>query len=265
MKSLILASTLVAAVFCHESATAQVQNKEQQACVNGMNKGMAKVAGLSSKLFTACNTAQAKGDTPSAPSCALADPKLAELTTKICEAQTDLCTTVPGFGFTDCTYIGGFGPYAVAGVWMGLFGAEAGVTVCDTDKDGCQCQGKVLKSALKVYATYLKNFNACKKSGLRSDDAPIVGVAGLQACFGLDPKETILKANTKLAGTIAKSCEGVATPFSQGDCSGLVGDPLSQCVARVARCHSCRIVSASDNLGIDCDLVDDAVDNDTCF
>jgi hypothetical protein len=44
----------------------------------------------------------------------------------------------------------------------------------------------------------------------------------------------------------------------------MTGTALSDCVARSALCHGCRAIDASDNLNMDCDLVDDGVDNESC-
>jgi hypothetical protein len=265
MKISILASTLAAAILCHGSAIAQVQTKEQQACINGLNSSMAKFSGLTAKIFSSCTTDQAKGNTPSAESCALTDGKLPTFTTKNCEAHDAKCNATPSFGYSSCSYVSVQAPYGIIQFWRTLFGSAAGVTACDADKVGCNCQSKVLKTGLKVLSTYLKTYNACKKSGLASE-TPITSTAALTNCYGFDPKESVQKALTKLGDAILGSCDEVAVPFSQGQCSGLNGASLHMCVYRVAICNSCLTISASDNLGVDCDLVDDNdTGNDSCL
>jgi hypothetical protein len=265
MKLAMTAGILAASFLLNSNASAQVQSKAQQACINGQNKGMAKVSSTTAKVITSCTSDYAKGSGISVFACSFNHPKIESAQTKVCEAFGKDCTETPSFGATDCTYTGGAAESQQQGFWYDIFGGDAGVAQCDTDKEGCKCQSSAYRAALKFESAFLKVYNGCKKAGLASEDSPIVGVGGLIDCLNADPKLAKDKASAKLADTITNHCS-IPVPFQYGDCSALTGTSLYQCLARTVRCRSCLAVNLADNLGYDCDAFDDLMSgNSSCF
>ena len=141
---------------------------------------------------------------------------------------------------------------------------NAGITLCVSDKAGCNCQAKALKSATKTYAARLKLYNKCTKLLLKHQ--PAIGPADLAFCLNADGKAKIAKTVTKLGGSITKKCVTVTPPFAAGQCSGLNGDALRDCLNVRTRCGACLTVQASDSLfgDLDCEFYDDGLANASC-
>lgn len=261
---------LLLSVFAHGTAFGQAQSKPQQKCINAMNKGMAKVGGTQLKAVAKCASDFAKAKNLDAQACYNTSPKVVTAQTKLCDSEPKKCTEMPDFGFSGCGSTGGTAAYFAtqyAGEVFGEVDPNAGITLCAGDKDGCKCQGKALKSSNKLYSTRLKTYNKCKKTVLKDKTTPATSAADLAACLQVDPKMKIAKGVTKLGGAITKKCAAVAIPFAAGDCAGLGGDPLRDCLDERTRCGACLTAEAADNLfgEIDCDLYDDGESNGSCF
>jgi len=268
MKKAITLGILVSAVLMHGTAFGQAQDKAQQKCINTLNKGMVKVASAQNKANGKCASDFAKGKNMDADACWNMATKVDTAATKNCSAEMSKCTTVPDFGKTSCGTVNNYAEYNAGEFASDVFGEtdpSAGITLCATDKVACKCQAKALKASNKLYATYMKVYNKCKKAALKSG---IIDVTGLDTCTSDDAKMKIAKAATKLGGTITKSCAAVTIPFPAIDssCSGLNGAPLAGCLEDRVRCAVCITEVASDNLTIDCDLYDDGnSENGSCF
>lgn len=268
MKRTITAAALVAAVLLHATAFAQEQDKDQQKCINALNKGMAKVAGAQLKAVSKCTADFAKGKNMDAPACYNASTKVDGAQSKNCTAETTKCTTPPDFGSSSCNSVNGVSEYNGIRFAEDLFGdifPNAGITMCAADKPGCKCQASVVKASSKLYATRIKTYNKCKKDGLKNKTLPFTMVNQMDECLALDPKNKIDKAETKLGGSITKKCAGVTTPFAAGECASLTGAMLAECLEDRVRCRVCLTAQASDNLGIDCDNFDNGSDDLSCF
>jgi len=144
------------------------------------------------------------------------------------------------------------------------FAINSGITTCSSNKPGCKCQAQILKGVNKLYATHLKEFNKCKKTGLKSKTTPFLNSTDLESCVFADPKMKISKARVKLANAINKKCANVAMPLSEGSCPGLNGAALSDCLEKRVRCRSCLTERESDSLAVDCDSYDDDINNGSC-
>ena len=259
MKNVMAVGLLVAAVLGHGTAFGVPQDKDQQRCINAMNKGMAKTAGLQLKANTKCISDFAKGNNLSASGCYAAPAKVAESEQKTCEQEARKCTTPPTLGPTGCSDINSQSDYEAHELADDLLGAvpDAGVTLCETDASGCKCQSKIFKAAAKLYSAIQKQFNTCKKQSLRSD-SPLSEPDALNNCLGFSPEDKASKATERLLAVITKSCSETAMPFAAGDCASLTGAALHQCVAGRVRCHVCINAQTADNFGgpLDCDNYD---------
>lgn len=268
MKRTIALGILVAGVLAAGTAFAVPQDKDQQKCINAMNKGMNKIASAQLKANGKCISDFAKGKNMSASACYQSPAKVTAAQTKNTEADTKKCTVMPTFGPTGAGSINNYSEYHAHEMADDLLGSppDSGVAICATSKPHCKCQSKVLKASTKLYSTSQKVFNKCKKAGLKNKTAPYDDAADLSDCLGQDPKNKIAKALTKLDGAISKSCPVEVTNPFPGNCTGLTGTALGDCVEVQVRCHVCITLQGGDNLPVDCDLYDDGNGgNGSCF
>jgi hypothetical protein len=138
------------------------------------------------------------------------------------------------------------------------------VILAPSDATASRCQTDIVKQVTKCWDTKLKEFNRCKKQGLRAT-LPFDRAGDLEGCMGIDRKGKILKACvTKLADRISGRCTGVDTAAAFPGCStGDLGE-LGECLDRQVECQVCLTLNEADRLDRDCDLFDDALDNDSC-
>ena len=267
MKKTITMGILVAGVLAAGTAFAVPQDKAQQKCINAMNKGMTKIASAQLKANGKCISDFAKGKNASASTCYQSPAKVTAAQAKNTEQDTKKCTTLPTFGPTGAGQINNYSEYHAHEMADDLLGSppDSGVAICATSKPHCKCQSKVLKASTKLYSTSLKVFNKCKKAGLKDKVAPFDDITDLDGCLSQDPKNKIAKALTKLDGAISKSCPvDVTNPFP-GNCTGLTGTALGDCVEVQVRCHICITLQGGDGTTVDCDIYDDGEDDGSCF
>jgi hypothetical protein len=259
MKRSITLAIVAGALLVAGSALAQ-ESKAQQKCINTLNKSMAKVAGAQNKANAKCVKTRAKDGTTDAQMCASTDAKVDKIAGITLTKETKACTEAPDFGSTSGGTVNFRSEFEALNLGDDLFNASIGwdgVALC-TDKAACKCQGKAFKAATKLYKAYLKNYNKCKKLGLKNKATPFDAAEDLHACIGDDTKQKIAKAVTKLGGAITKKCASVPNAFPGGDCDLLTGDALKDCINERVRCRVCMTETRSDNLlTFDCDLFDD--------
>jgi hypothetical protein len=260
---------LVAGVLAAGTAFAVPQDKDQQKCINAMNKGMFKIAKAQLKANNKCISDFAKGNSGSASTCYANPAKVTAAQTRNSEADAKKCMVNPTFGPTGAGSINNYSAYHAREMANDLLGVvqDNGVAICDTDKPGCKCQSKVLKSTAKLYSTWQKVFNKCKQAGLKDKITPFDDVTDLNNCTATDPKNKIMKASTKVGEAITKSCPVTVTnPFPNGDCNALTGNALANCIFERVRCHLCITWQGGDNMTINCDgFDDDDSENGSCF
>jgi hypothetical protein len=125
----------------------------------------------------------------------------------------------------------------------------------------------------KCQDTKLKEFNKCKKNGLKGKatyegaDIPFVDDNGIADCMGFDSKGGIDKAcNTKLLGTLQGKCAGITiADLLPGECSAAADLPaLRECLDRLVSCAMCQGLEQADALPVECDEFDDGVENGSC-
>lgn len=270
-RSVACCATLSAllALLVADPAQAQVQTAAQAGCINTLNKSGQKVAATQGKDISACIKDAGLSKLPmgmNAEQCLTADRKgkVATATGKTTDGQTKKCTEAPSFGFTGAAIVNDAGVQGEIALVHDIFNNPITPAI-SVDPARAKCQSGVSKSYEKYTATVLKEFNSCKKTGLK--DGTITSSAGLEACLGVDPKLKISGAATKLTDTVTKNCDGVnlATAFP-GVCTGQAGSAaaLSGCIANAADCRSCLAVRQMDGLDLQCDDYDNGVVDGSC-
>ena len=274
------------------SANAQL-SKEEQGCVNEVNKGFAKVAATQSKEVQGClkNFAKGKLGLPAA-TCRNADPKtkvtksIVKLGSgygkKCVDAGVDAAVAAL-FGADMLTTAGAEGVNKEDRILSAVLGLDLDAVVVDAtvDKDASGCQLAMVKELYKCQSTKLKTFLGCKKGGLK--DGTIVDAASLQTeCLDggiADPKGKIAKQCNddgavsgkvdKIRATAAKKCadKGIllADAFAGSDCAAAgTEDDIRACLEVAVECDVCSSINAVDGTSVDCDLFDNGAADGSC-
>src|SRR5688572_30712422 len=171
----LIASTFFVSVLLTAGAPparAQDLTKDEQTCVNALNKAGAKVASTQGKENSGCVKAGGSEnlDNPTVDACIAADNKgkVAGAQSKTTDAQLSKCAGVtPDFGFTSAAVINAAAESEEVSLVQAIFGNPVHPNIL-TDNDGAKCQASVAKSYEKLASTRMKAFNACKKDGIKT-------------------------------------------------------------------------------------------------
>lgn len=245
------------------SAFGQAQDKDQQGCINTINKDAAKVGATQGKENNACVKLGTKGTVTAG--CPTSDPKgkVAKAEAKTLSDETGKCTVAPNFAYTSGATANAAMQDAELGLLADIFGGTDLTAVISTDKVIGKCQATMLKDAEKLAATFVKVFNGEKKNALKlgADDA-----GDIAALVGDDPKGKIGKTESKLGADATKACTGVtlASAFP-GECSTAASPAaLAACLEQVTKCRMCEGIEEMDGIDADCDVIDDGASNGSC-
>jgi pimeloyl-ACP methyl ester carboxylesterase len=266
-----------------------VADRDQQKCINALNKDGAKVASKQGKENTACIKNAGKGKLPpmqSVTECLSADTKSKVAAAKE-KTQSDFAkkcvASPPTFGIPTGTVVATVNDAAMGvslALLTDLFGSDldAAILDCAIDDAGCQCQQAVSKRYQKILEAKLREFRKCKKNALKAGKEPFLlgamSAADLEKCvddpatagsIADDIKGKIDKRVAQLGGDIAKKCTGVDTQLAfPGVCAGLTGNALRDCIDVQVECRVCLMLNVMDNLDVDCDAFDDGEGNGSC-
>jgi cysteine-rich repeat protein len=266
---------------CLLEAEARLQDKEQQKCILELNKSFAKVAQTQGTDISKCIKDGSKGnfEGQSIEQCTTADNggKLAKATQKTIDKAADKCASdpndpgFPDFGVTDPNTVNRVAIQTELALIHEIFGPDLDAAIFSEDGDtkaASKCQQLVSDSVKKCQDAKLKEFNRCKKEGLK--DESIQSFLGLQDCMGTDLKGKIAKACDPVSGTIRskidKKCVGKAVDLSDAFASCDTDDPgpLATCLDQIVECQVCLALNEADALDQDCDDFDDKVVNESC-
>ncbi len=243
-------------VVAHSNALA-THTKDEQRCVTTMNKNLRKMAKFKAKDFAKCVKDRSRGKVTDAQTCFDSDPrgKIAKQTLKTLVDETRKCTargvqagTVAGY--TSGGSVNSAGEMAIKGLVADVFNETMSGKISPTKGDG-GCQAGVAKRLARVVDKQLLEFFKCKKDLLKSSDAIETCVA--PGGIALDAKGKIAKAEMQMLGEIGKRCPGgIAAGLFHGECIGLDGAPLSDCLGELAACRVCLAINDGDGLAVDC-------------
>lgn len=283
-RSSVVLSTAVASVFFLATASTvfgQAQIKEQQSCLNNINKAGVNVAKQQGKEQYACLRAAGKNDLVgmTAQDCLTADVKgrVQKKRDKTAAVDTKYCggAGTPDFGFTGSGNANFAAETAELQLIADVFGSplEAAVIDCDVDKPGCLCQQKVFKSVEGLAAKKAAEFLKCKKAVLKAGGASAtvlancVEDAGTELSLAADTKGRIAKAIANVEKNITKACveEGVTlVGVFPGECDNLTGTMLRDCLDTQVECRVCQMINDIDGLWVNCDQFDNGVADSSC-
>jgi len=279
----LLAVTLLALLILpHPPVWAQEQGKDQQKCINQVNKNFAKVAEAQGKEACECIKRASKGllQGQTVEGCMTADGKgkLARARQKTLAKELSSCGTLPDFGYTSAANANEAAMGKELSLVHLIFGADldTGIISEFMFQNGARCQHAVAEAAKACHDAKLDAFNGCKKAALKGKRTPAVTSAEelRDTCLGTgtdgmpDPKGKIRKTCVdKLGKTISKRCTGKEVDLTVafgGVSDPDDGDSLRDLVDQVVECQVCRAITQADGLSRDCDLFDDGVANASC-
>ena len=279
-RSALVSATALALLLVPQGLVwAQAQEKDQQRCINHINKNFAKVAKVQSKEIMGCLSRHSKGLLDGTiEQCMSADSKgkVAKAVEKTLAKEDAKCSgALPDFAYTSGSIATGAAIDKEISLVRSIFGSDldSSIELVFFNRNASKCQADVLKTAQGCQSAKLKAFNLCKKDALKGKKAAVVTSAQeLQdACLNLsesgipNPQGTILKAcEAKLGAKVKAKCEkkkvdvGIAFPGFDPN-----GD-LQEWVESKVDCQACRAIAIADGLNQNCDLFDDGVANASC-
>lgn len=246
---------------CHEEVPL---TGDQQKCVNSVNSGIAKVHKAAYKAVGKCLKAHAKGG-PSLLDCVASDEtsdKIEKAVAKLSSVADGCEASPPPFGYTSA-------PSAAVAAYLVAYAnfSELVATVSDDfvagDKAAAGCQAAVLAGKQAITTAVIANFNKCKKATLAGKKvAQADSIDDLNAClpaFADGAEEAIV-------ATLASKCEGQALDeLLSGRCAGAASDAQrAECLAQRAYCYACALLTAADGMPLDCDILDNEAEDDSC-
>ncbi len=274
MVFIVVLSFLLAFV---SDARADVQNKDQVACIRTLTKDAVKVGKLQGKANLVCLKSAGKGESAGmAQECLTADAsgRVSDAVAATVADDTDRCMPAPDFAYATGTEAAGGAQDSRLDAFGELFGADldASATACATSADGCACQSAVAKAAENLLHAQWKAFADCQKSQIdaatsAADIVRCVIDVGTPASIAADTNGKIAKAGNNLFAAVTQKCDvaGVTSAsFAQGSCAGLAGSAATNCMQHRMRCRSCTGIVRANDLTIDCDTFDDGTTNASC-
>jgi hypothetical protein len=265
-------------------ASGQAQSREQQRCIVGLNQAGLRVQAAQGKENRKCLRDGARGilrDTVEA--CLAADPrrKVEKATRRVTKAHERLCEragATPDFGYSDDATASRAAQGAGLDLVRDVFGdpLDGGILTCADERSACACQRGAEDRIEKLMAAMGKEFARCVRAQLKSGAA--TDTSGIAACVddaelagsvASDTGGRIAKRRALLLKTVTNACEeaGVtAAAFAQGACARSTGSAtaLTDCAVDRVDCRFCQMVDAMDGLGLDCDVLDDGLANESC-
>lgn len=250
----------------------QQQGKQQQKCINRVNKGAVQVLATQAKVTASCIADYAlRGG--NAEACLLDDPrgKVERAQGKLDDDAARSCVPgqYPNIAYTGGLFAGTSAAQAEIDLAHALYGnpIDAGLFLCADNINACKCQRQVSRRVAKVGTAMGKAFLKCKQArlaGTKGFVLPATSAAQIAECVtGASPlsvdsdgRGRIDKALGSVRAAAHAYCwQSVDDEFHGGLCAGHYGDPgaLSDCIEGQARCHFCRMVRAVDDLDmLDC-------------
>jgi len=249
------------------------QTRDQQACINTMNASLSKVWSAHARAFERCVKIYAKTGA-SAEACGIApNSTIARTEERTFRQEKRKCgEPPPDFGKTDGATVNSAAMQLEAEVMREVFGddLDGSLATSAADSDAVRCQRAVIKSINQCQRSKLKTFNRCKKKGLGS--AIFRETADLESCIGDDPRGVAARACDAVSGKLAtrvlpRNCLSRSVDLSSAFPGCGMGDPtdLANCVEEVVECRVCNALNQADDLAVDCDLLDDGLENASCL
>ncbi len=291
VRALWLPALLAILICSPEQASAQTLSKDDQKCVNEVNKNFEKVTKAQGGDISKCTKDAGKGKLSGAAfsECITSDPKgkvfkaTGKLTSKVGDKCSEGDPAFPPIDTSDTASMIETAKDKELLLIVALLGTDLDVAIVLSDKavegskDDAKCQAAVVKQMYKCQSAKLKAFNKCKKFALKEgkDPLPDGAVSALElqnACLGTNgtsetiPGDKIAKdCETKLNQKIDKKCPDLPTGLFPGCGNSVSKVQLQTCIDTFVECEVCRYLNDLDKLNRNCDEFDDGVENGSCL
>jgi hypothetical protein len=259
VSAVALAATVSFLVFAAPGiAFAQAQSRQQQKCINAVNKASTGLANAYLKMLSGCNRDAGGAGVTSVQACVMGDARssIGKSQVKLSLESTKACMPgqLPDFAYTSTSHADTLSlGETYARELVDVFGSAWGTFVKGTAEEACTTPA--VKALHQYVGAQLKEFNSCKRAALKSGT---IGATELAAACG-----TALPA-VGFEALFTSECDGanLAAVF-QGACSGDVA-AASACMEASAKCAVCNLTAGVDDLPVDCDALDDGLANSSC-
>ena len=191
-------------------------DKDQQKCVNEMNKNGEKVNKAQLKDIEKCLKDYQKGKlTTSFEMCTTADRKGKVRTAqdKAITGEDKKCAPLavpPHFAYTDATTVNQSAVDGALALSYAIFGGppvqDADLATKASDKDTAKCQLQMLKQASKLENTVLKEINKAKKQAIKLESVDSASALETVLSAVLNWNEKITKTESKLVQKVDRKC-----------------------------------------------------------
>ena len=254
------------------------QSRDQRSCINALNKNLARVSKARGKQIYDCIRDDARGRlTMTIEECLEADRRgrVAKAMARSASDEAKNCDTpFPDFGATDAATVNTAGVEEQTSLIRALLGPglDASVLTEVADRDTSRCQRSVSQSTHRCQDTKLKEFNKCKKGGLKNGS--IGNSVALESCMGEDRKGRIARMCSAVTGRIRSAidnkCAGLdlSRAFPElgltPGCDTNDHAELARCLDEIVECRVCLMLNRADGLNRDCDELDDGVVDQSC-
>jgi len=271
------------------TAPAAALTRGQQACVDGLSRGLGAVDLQVARQIGSCLQNHAKGrsfdakdpEIDTLEECAAADPR-GRIARALERAQAQferLCTPPPAgkledpfpeFGATDAARASGLALGLAPDLARDLFGPDLDLSL-STDPAAAKCQQAAWKTATRCHQARTAAFRSCQKRTLRGGGGGLPAASRdelREACLGVgaeaqpDPHGKLASRCSETGAGIAKACGGQDLDALLPGCAGETD--TAACLERQGACRACLQLSAAGDLRRSCDLFDDGEANGSC-
>jgi hypothetical protein len=252
-------------------ASAQVQSKAKQACINKINKDGVAVQKRQGKIQAECvkrkTNNEFQGQPTATEDCVNNDAhaKLVKNKDKTAADEAKHCVglAVPDFGHTDVATVNDAAVDAERNLIHDMFGANLDANLLEKDPNAAEanCQRGVHKRVEQFAVTLSRVYLKCKKNALKVDENPFPlgadDAGDLATCVLDDITLQFDKRKSKILDWITDKCDpfNVSTTSFPGECNGLAGAALQQCLIDVTEGRVCGMLNTMDGLAADCDAL----------
>jgi hypothetical protein len=251
-------------------------SKEQQRCVNAMNKDGQKVDQKQFKDNEKCLKDYQNGKLIGTVDDCLSDDrkgKVQKAKDKTVKDDTKLCVSLvpqPPFAYTGAAIVN---DAAVAGpldLIHAIFGSpvdNAPLLTKDANKETAKCQMEMLKQANKVEDAVLKELVKAKKKAIKGSVVDSAEALEVALAAVLSSNKNVTNKQNQLFKKVDGKCESLqALPSTvfPGACADTDLGVVENCVIDAARCVACLKMNAFDGLALGCDQWDNQALDGSC-
>jgi hypothetical protein len=260
-------AVLLAVLVLAHPATAEVQTRLQQQCINVLNAGGAAFARARADALVRCVRDAAKGRLrgQSIADCLAADRggRARRAAIRLAKAAQRRCLETPTLGpATPDAVTAAFADFLHPAALLGD-DLDAAIIARRADRAGAACQAVVVAGLARVVGARVDAYGGCVAGGLAA--GTITTAEDLAACRGDDRRGRVARALAVAHRQAARRCgtTGLDAAFP-GECAHEALDTLLGCVDRRATCDLCLAHNAADGAAALCHRFVDGVARPFC-